>query len=150
LFPCWRHRLLRPCSARNMATPLSTTASFGIGNSATRQVGRVLSSSRRGYCFLEDGLGLSLGCRLAACSGPRRLVLLGNNQCGVGQRRDDGACGNDILGRLSLQRITVRGSTSLGPLVRYNVGRRRKRLTLILWLGGSGFAHGQSNEVMST
>jgi hypothetical protein len=55
----------------------------------------------------------------AARSGSRRLVLLGNDQCGVGHRRDDGACGNDTWGRLGLQRIVAGDSTRLGPLVRY-------------------------------
>jgi uncharacterized protein with GYD domain len=34
-------------------------------------------------------------------------------------------------------------------LVWYNVGRWRKRLSLIFWLGSGGFARGQSNEVLS-
>jgi hypothetical protein len=41
-----------------------------IGNFATRQASRVLCGSRRGDRLLAEVLGLSLGCHLAAGSGP--------------------------------------------------------------------------------
>jgi hypothetical protein len=63
---------------------------------------------------------------VVACSGPRRLALLGNCQCGCGTALKDGAPDIGIMGRLGLQWIAAGCSVWLGFSVRYIVGRRRK------------------------
>jgi hypothetical protein len=74
---------------------------------------------------------------VAACSGPRRLVLLGNAwQWSVqrGTTLEDVACGISIgigiVGRLGLQRTVAGRSARLGYPVRDIIERWRKRL---LW-----------------
>ena len=69
------------------AGPLSIAASVGVDISAAWQAGRVSLSPHGGDRYLGGDRGLSLGCRLNACCGQRRLALFGNGQCGVGLRR---------------------------------------------------------------
>lgn len=58
------------------------------GGWCRRLARRGLPSPHGGGQNYARSQGSSLGCRfLAACSGPRRLALLGNCQCGVGLRR---------------------------------------------------------------
>jgi hypothetical protein len=62
---------------------------------------------------------------------------------------DDGACGNDNVGRLGLQRIAAGCSAWLG-----SSDAEQRRLTaqatsLISWFDSGGFMQGRSNEVKS-
>jgi hypothetical protein len=72
-----------------------------------------LASRRPPPC---GGSWVAFCCRSAACSVSRQLVLHGNDQCGVGQRRDDDTCGSDC--RMDLPGPT----TSVGTRTDYSVG----------------------------
>ena len=93
----------------------------------------VAKPTRSDHC-LGGGHRLSPGCWLAAFSGLWLLALLDNGQrCGT--VLEDGACGTGFVGQLGLQRIAQHG---WGHLVRYHVGRQRKRISCLADVAACG------------
>jgi len=82
--------------------------------------------------FTPAGRGLRTGVALAARSGPQRLALLGNCQCGVGLRRRTALAAStpwEDLVCSGPRRIALHRSAT--P-VRYIVERRRERQLVLL------------------
>ena len=62
----------------------------------------------------------------------------------------DGACGNDIVGRLGLQRTAAGGSAELSYVGAVHHRKTAQATSLVCWIGGGGLVRGWSNEAMST
>jgi hypothetical protein len=55
---------------------------------------------------------------------------------------EGGACGNDIVRRLGLQRIVAGGSTLLGFSVAVHRWKTTQATSLVCWLGSGGLVRG--------
>jgi len=62
----------------------------------------------------------------------------------------DGACGNDIVGRLGLQCTVAGGSAELSYAGAVQRRKTVQATSLVCWIGGGGLVRGWSNEAMST